>query len=217
MTELEIEELLAEAVAAYRLLPKNLPVGTVIEVMTECRVIPVDASEADSDLLARLELAAKHLIASSKTVPIKTARVNELGNNIEEPLLNACIHVGLEASWPRRSDGSGGRTGYPDIAISTDGRKSFLEAKVIASGSEGSSFRSFYLSPSENPKICEDARHILIAFTHKRVENSLDDFEQYELTSYKIVDLALVCGKIKFEYQSSNRDMYLGDAVLAKG
>jgi hypothetical protein len=49
------------------------------------------------------------------------------------------------------------------------------------------------------------------------VKDSVDGFEQYELASYKIVDLALVCGKIKFEYQSSNKDMYLGDAVLAEG
>lgn len=217
MTDLEIEKLLSEAVAAYRSLPNDLPVGTVIEAMTKCRVIPVDAQDVDRDLLASLKLAAENLIASSRTTPIKTSRVNELGNNIEEPLLEACIHVGLEASWPRRIDGRGGRTGYPDIAISTNGRKSFLEAKVIASGSEGSSFRSFYLSPSDNPKVCEDARHILIAFTHKRVENDPDGMEQYELVSYKIVDLALVVGKIKFEYQSSNRDMYLGEAVLAIG
>lgn len=56
-----------------------------------------------------------------------------------------------------------------------------------------------------------------MAFTHKRVENSEAGLEQYELVDFKIVDLALVCGKIKFEYQSSNRDMYLGEAVLAKG
>lgn len=171
----------------------------------------------DASLVAKLKSAAEHLIASTKSHPIKTGRVNELGNNIEEPLLQACVQVGLSASWPARSDGSGGRSGYPDIAISFEGRRSFLEAKVIASGSEASSFRSFYLSPSDNPKVCEDARHILMAFTHKRVENSEAGLEQYELVDFKIVDLALVCGKIKFEYQSSNRDMYLGEAVLAKG
>jgi hypothetical protein len=217
MTDKEIKELLASAVEAYRLFPKDLPVGMVIEAMTECQVIPVDAEVADTDLIASLKLAAEHLIVSSKQVPIKTGRVNELGNNIEEPLLNACNHVGLDASWPPRKDGSGGRSGYPDIAISTNGRKRYLEAKVVGAGSEGSSFRSFYLSPSDNPKVCEDARHILMAFGHHRVEDSEDGFEQYELTDYKMVDLALVCGKIKFEYQSSNKDMYLGHAILAKG
>lgn len=216
MTEPEIEDLLAEAVAAYRLLPKDLPVGTVIEAVTNCRVIPVDLQQ-DAVLLDGLKRAAESLISQSKSAPVKTGRVNELGNNIEEPLLKACVEAGLKAEWPKRFDGSGGRSGYPDIAIAVDERKSFLEAKVIAAGSEGSSFRSFYLSPSDNPKVCEDARHLLVAFTHKRVENSKDGFEQYQLTSYKIVDLALVCGKVKFEYQSSNRDMYMSEAVLLKG
>ncbi len=217
MTDLEIEDLLRGAIEAYRLLPKDLPVGMVIEAMTGCRVLPVDVVGADSELLANLNLAAKRLMVLSHATPIKTGRVNELGNNIEEPLLNACIHVGLDASWPKRRDGSGARTGYPDIAISTGGRKSFLEAKVIAAESEGSSFRSFYLSPSENPKVFEDARHLLIAFTHERVGDSREGDQQYKLTSYKIVDLSLVCEKIKFEYQSSNKDMYLGDAVLGQG
>lgn len=217
MKDDEVERLLAEAVAAYRLLPKDLPVGTVIEAMTDCKVIPVDVGGADGNLIAKLRSAADNLIARSKRQPIKTGRVNELGNNIEEPLLDSCNSVGLNARWPTRSDGSGGRTGYPDIAITFEGRKSFLEAKVVAAGSDGSSFRSFYLSPSDNPKVCEDATHILMAFTHHRVENSREGMEQYQLTGFKIVDLALVCGKIKFEYQSSNRDMYLGDAVLAQG
>lgn len=44
MTDDDIEGLLAEAVEAYRQLPKDLPVGMVIEAMTNCRVIPVDAT-----------------------------------------------------------------------------------------------------------------------------------------------------------------------------
>ena len=217
MNEEKIEALLAEAVEAYRQLPKDLPVGVVIEAMTKCQVVALDIDGLDANLIRCLKAAAGLLIDSSKVSPINTGRVNELGNNIEEPLLNACKEVGLAASWPKRADGSGGRTGSPDIAIDFGGRKSFLEAKVVAAGSDGSSFRSFYLSPSDNPKVFDDARHILIAFVHKRVQDSLGGMEQYQLESYKIVDLAHVCGKIKFEYQSSNRDMYLGNAVVAKG
>ena len=46
----EVEKLLADAVAAYRLLPKNLPVGTVIEAMTNCKVLPADVGGADAKL-----------------------------------------------------------------------------------------------------------------------------------------------------------------------
>ena len=105
MTDDEVEKLLAEAVAAYRLLPKDLPVGTVIEAMTDCKVIPVDVDGADANLIAKLRSAAERLIAISQNEPIKTGRVNELGNNIEEPLLKSCNDVGLNAIWPTRSDG----------------------------------------------------------------------------------------------------------------
>lgn len=181
-------------------------------------VLPLDVEGQDRALLDRILVAAADLMGRSEVAPIKTPRINELGNAVEEPLLNACLRVGLPATWPRRSDGSGGRSGYPDIAIDIDGeRPAYLEVKVVAAGSESSAFRSFYLSPSERPKVCVDARHLLVAFTHKRRENAADGMEQYTLTSFKIVDLAKVVGKIKFEYQSSNKDMYLGDAVVARG
>ena len=149
---------------------------------------------------------------------IRTGRLNELGNAIEEPLLQALLAENLSASWPKRADGSGGRSGYPDIAIDASGdRPTYVEAKVVGAGSEASSFRSFYLSPSERPKVCYDARHVLVAFTHRREHDSTDGMEQYSLVSFKVVDHARVFGKIKFEYQSSNKDMYLGNAVVLKG
>lgn len=218
MTDKSVEEFLAEAIAAYRHLPQDLSVGVSIEGISGCRVLPLDHDGEDSELVARLCEAANILIARSKEAPIKTGRVNELGNNIEQPLLDSCKQVGLNAAWPKRADGTGGRTGYPDIAIDINGlRPTYLEAKVIAKGAESSTFRSFYLSPSENPKVCVDARHLLLAFTHERRENSGGGLEQYALTSFKLVDLYKVAGKIKFEYQSNNKEMYIKGAVVASG
>jgi hypothetical protein len=182
-------------------------------------------SSADTRALARGDRrhvgfgkAANALIERSKLNPIQTGRLNELGNAIEEPLLNALLEGGLTASWPKRADGSGARSGYPDIALdAASERPTYLEARVVGAGSEGSSFRSFYLSPSERPKVCFDARHLLVAFTHDRQDDASNGLEQYRLVSYKIVDLARVFGKIKFEFQSSNRDMYLADAVVLRG
>jgi hypothetical protein len=214
----DIERLLAEAVKAHRLLPSEISVGIAIEAITGKAVVPLTADRQDTELVERIGKAATALIAQSKVKPIRTGRLNELGNAVEEPLLNALNAQGLAASWPRRADGSGGRSGYPDIAIDAAGKRpTYLEAKVVGAGSEGSSFRSFYLSPSERPKVCFDARHLLVAFTHHREADAADGFEQYSLINYKVVDLAKVFGKIKFEYQSSNRDMYLGDAIVLKG
>lgn len=218
MREQEIEELLAQAVRAYRELPKKIGVGTAIEAVTNQRVIPLSDDDLDQDLLRRLCEAAAILIARSQKQPIQTGRLNELGNNIEGPLREACLAAGLDATWPTRRDGSGARSGYPDLAINVGGeRPTYLEAKVIGAGSESSSFRSFYLSPSDNPKVCHDARHLLVAFAHDRRPNAPSGAEQYALTNYKVVDLAHVLGTIKFEYQSSNKDMYLGKAVIARG
>lgn len=215
MEETEIEELLAEAVRAFRLLPRGIGVSQIISAITDHAVIPLDGSIEDTKLLDSISVAATNLIAVSQNEPIKTKRLNELGNAVEEPMLAACIRAGLSATWPKRSNGTASRTGYPDIALAIDGpRPTYLEAKVIGAGSEGSSFRSFYLSPSDNPKVCADARHLLVAFTHERRPDSTDGFEQYALTNFKIVDLARVLGKIKFEYQASNKDMYVGDAVV---
>ena len=218
MDQAEIEALLAEAVSAYRQLPKGIGVSQIISAITDHAVIALDDVDADKQLLHLISNAAADLIARSQITPIKTTRLNELGNAVEEPTLEACVRAGLAATWPRRANGTAARTGYPDIVIEIDGpRPTYLEAKVIGVGTENSSFRSFYLSPSDNPKVCVDARHLLIAFTHDRRENSPDGLEQYALTSFKIVDLARVFGKIKFEYQASNRDMYIGDAVVALG
>lgn len=218
MDEAEIEALLAEAVRAYRLLPKGIGVSQIISAITDHAVIALDESEADKALISSISTAALDLINQTQAVPLKTTRLNELGNAVEEPMLDACVRAGLEATWPKRSNGTAARTGYPDIGIEIEGlRPTYLEAKVIGAGSEGSSFRSFYLSPSDNPKVCADARHLLIAFTHQRCPDSEDGLEQYALAEFKIVDLARVLGKIKFEYQASNRDMYLSGAIVATG
>lgn len=214
----KIAQALSEAVDAYRAIPKSLEVGAAITAITGKVVIPITDDVRDKELLDGVCAAAKLLIERSEAIPIKTRRVNELGNNIEEPLLRACKDVGLKATWPKRSNGSSSRTGYPDIALDIDGeRPTYLEAKAIAPGSESSAFRSFYLSPADNPKVCVDARHLLVAFVHKRLTNDPDGSERYSLSSFKVVDLALARGKIKFEYQSSNRDMYLGEPVISRG
>lgn len=218
MEDKQIEALLADAVRAFRQLPRGISVPQIISAVTEHSVVPLEECAEDRSLIEAISAACNDLISSTRTAPIRTTRLNELGNAVEEPMLEACLRAGLDATWPRRANGIAARTGYPDIVIAVDShRPTYLEAKVIGAGSEGSSFRSFYLSPSDNPKVCTDARHLLVAFTHQRGENGSDGLEQYSLTAFKIVDLARVFGKIKFEYQASNRDMYIGDAVVAKG
>lgn len=218
MTDEELGEILADALQAYRKLPNKIGVNPTILALSGCQVLEVTDCQEDQQLVSKITKAAALLIARSSNSPIKTTRVNELGNAVEEPLMRACVDCGLDATWPLRPDGTTSRNGYPDLAIDLNGsRPSYLEAKVVKANSEKSTFRAFYMSPSDRPKVCCDARHLLLAFTHKRRADSADGFEQYELLDFKLVDLARVIGKVKFEYQASNKDMYLGNAVLARG
>lgn len=218
MTDINNEDSLANAVEAYRRLPTGIGVPQIVSAFSGKVVIPLDDSEHDKELVRCIAQAATSVIELTQASPIKTTRLNELGNAVERPMLDACNREGLNATWPERSDGSSSRSGYPDIAIGIGGeRPSYLEAKVIGAGKERSSFRSFYLSPSERPKVCVDARHLLVAFTHQSVGNDEYGLASYRLLSFKVVDLARVFGKIKFEYQASNKDMYLPGAIVAQG
>lgn len=217
MADIEVGAL-AASVSAFRKLPKSITVSEAIEANTGYKVLPVGVTEYEKEMLRKVCNAADILVHESQIHPIETLRVNELGNAVEEPLLAACKEAGLNAVWPKRKDGSSVRNGYPDIQIDLDlGNIAYLEAKVIQKGSERSSFRSFYMSPSERPKVSQDAYHLLIAFVHDRQPDGEAGQQRYKLSSYKLVDLSKVSEKIKFEYQASNKDMYVGAQVIASG
>ncbi len=213
MTEEEIGIIFGEAVEAYKKLPSSITVAAAILSLTGCKVIPTDQNSSDDrKLIESLAQAADHCMRSLQDDPIKSRRVNEVGNLFEPRLKTSCKEVGLKAEWP-----AGGRSGYPDLLIfDHEGRPTYIEIKTVGPGQEHTTFRSFYLSPSEKPKITMDARHILIAFSHK-AGPVVNEITEYSAISFKIVDLAAVCGNIKFEYQSSNKRMYDAPQIIAQG
>lgn len=211
--------ILSAAVDAYRHLPKGISVSTAIEAMTGFKIIPLNLdTPQDLALLDHIGQAASHCAAKSVADPIISARVNEVGNLIEPRLKISLEAHDFDVSWPCAADGTGGRSGYPDLLITQDqGHLTYIEVKAVGHGQESSSFRSFYLSPSEKPKIVADARHLLVGFGYEKVGTSDDGHGLYSLTGFKIVDLYEVVGQIKFEYQSSNKGLYGNNAIkLAK-
>ena len=58
MTDEKVDELPATAIAAYRQIPTNLAVGTAIEGISGCQVLPLKGDGQDSELLSRLCQAA---------------------------------------------------------------------------------------------------------------------------------------------------------------
>lgn len=215
----EFEKLLATAVEAYRALPKGIPVSVAIEAMTTFKVIELDLESADdTKLLEYVSNAAIHCIQASQENPVRSPRVNEVGNLLE-PLLKASLEAqNLNVSWPTTANGSAGRSGYPDLLVTeANNRLTYIEVKAVGPGQEASTFRSFYLSPSDTPKITADARHLLVAFGHEYIGNADNGSGLYRVNHYKVVDLAHVFGQIKFEYQSSNRGIYTSRAVKSSG
>ena len=52
--------------------------------------------------------------------------------------------------------------GYPDIVINIDNQKTlYLEVKTYDANQAKSKFRTFYMSPSSNPKVVKTAYHLL--------------------------------------------------------
>jgi hypothetical protein len=213
MNEDEIGIVFGEAVDAYRKLPSSITVASAIFSLTGYNVIPVvEGNPEDNALIEQIRIAADHCMRSLADDPILSARVNEVGNLFEPRMKTSCDQTGMRAEWP-----AGGRTGYPDLLVyDAHDRPTYLEIKTVGPGQEGTTFRSFYLSPSENSKVRMDARHLLVAFAHKAGVVA-DGLTSYSATAFKIVDLSSVCGSIKFEYQSSNKRMYIGKQIVASG
>lgn len=134
--------------------------------------------------------------------PIKRPRPNEVGNDIEPFVIDMLKQEGLSANPPQTVTGKGKATGYPDVKIEMDGLPIYLEVKTYAIKSHNTTMRSFYLSPSDDPKVTEDAHHILVGF---EVERSGDLFAP---VAFELIDLYGLECDMKFEFNSDNKRLY---------
>lgn len=156
-----------ERVLAQMLQPvRDIPLSVIVKSLGNCEVIPIDKTDPkDTDLLNRLEQAARFSAADLRATPIRRPRPNEVGNDVEGFVMNALPRAGLTAARPTSKSGAGKATGYPDILVKDQhNRATYLECKSFGPGTADTSMRSFYLSPSDSFKVCLDARHLLLAF-----------------------------------------------------
>jgi len=112
----------------------------------------------------------------------------------------------------------GQSTGYPDILVQDDkGRYTHLDCNIFAHGKPETTMRSFYLPPSESPKVSRDAHHLLLAFgmTSTAMPNSgnLCDFPR----SFKLVDLHNLNCNVKYEFNSDNKSLYKPSMIVSPG
>ena len=165
------------------------------------KVFPVDLKNKDDvKLVKTLCEVAIDTIHEIKAVPITAKRVNEVGNKIE-PYIKRGINKynGYTAEIPL-----GKLNGYPDILIKDKvERYTYIECKTYNKQSAESSFRSFYLSPSNRFKIVNDARHIVIALEIRYLENN-----EYVADGFKLIDVYNLKCKLKKEWNASNKELY---------
>lgn len=130
-------------------------------------------------------------------------RMNEISTKVEDCLMEAFRVSGISAALPKTRTGRTQRSGYPDLRVEVEGQVYYLEVKTYSAQSRTSSHRAFYLSNSPDPKILEDAIHLLVGFeVEKRNDNS------YRVTRFLCRDIRELACKVKIEFNASNLDMY---------
>ncbi len=156
-----------EGIISQMLKPlKGLSLGIVIEGLSGFKAIPFDrTNEQDIEVLNKLKEIAEIVLNTVNENGILRPRPNEVGNDIEPFVKNALNIVNYYADTPKTANGKKKSTGYPDIEFKdTFGRINYLECKTYNIENINTTQRSFYLSPSEDFKIIEDAHHFGISF-----------------------------------------------------
>jgi len=195
----------------------GVPFPIVIKALTGFKVLSFDKnSPKEKGLLGRLISATSLACKSANESGIFTNRPNEVGNHIEPFVRDALKSIGMQAEIPKTKSGIHKATGYPDIYVEdVDGTPFYLECKTYNEKSIDSSFRAFYMSPSEDPKITKDAYHFLVSF---EIEESIRSGRRaYVPIHWRLYTLELMKVQVKHEFNASNKDMYIQEALIAEG
>lgn len=196
---------------------KGIPFPIAIKALTGFKVLTFDISlDQNKNLLERLSEAAQLGGQEAFQQGIFTARPNEAGNHIEPLVVEALKHVGLKAGRPTSKSGKKKAVGYPDIQIQDrSGRTIYLDCKTYNTLTKDQTFRTFYFSPSEDPKITRDAFHLLMSFELDTAERK--GKRAFIPISWQIYTLDKLLVQVKHEFNASNRELYTKEALLAQG
>jgi len=187
-------------------MPAELPLAVIVEAMSGCRVVPWEGQSGEA-----LIEAAEVVESGTQGTPIVSGRVNEAGLVIEGRLEQALAQAGFTVDTPRTQSGRRQSAGYPDLVARRDGQTFYLEVKCFSAKTRNSTQRSFYLSATDDPKVTEDAIHLLFGFELEALPQ-----DQYRVSRYELVDLSSLTCEVKIEYNASNRDLYGGGLKSVK-
>lgn len=211
---------LEETISQFLKPLKNIPFKIAIKAMSGCKVIPFDKNNSDDkELLKDLIEATKIAAKNANQKGIFTRRENEVGNHIEPFMIEALNQIGLEADRPETREGKKKAVGYPDIFVrDRKGRPNYIECKTYNERNYQTTQRSFYFSPAERLtdfKVIYDARHLIISFKIERAER--EGKRAFVPVYWKIFSTDNLIGQIKHEFNSTNKQMYTPEALLAEG
>lgn len=176
----------------------RLTFETIVENAFGKRVISWDGSHRD-ELENSIRIGVDQFNRSGSSAD----RMNEVGTLLEDCLRGAMTESGLAVGIPKTRSGRVQRSGYPDLRLELDKRVYYIEVKTFSTSSIGSSQRTFYVSNSVDPKVTEDAVHLLIGF---EVDKKSDD--SYRVIRFLCRDIRKLACKVKIEFNASNLDMY---------
>lgn len=199
---------------------KNIPFKIAIKAMSGCNVIPFNKDNPqDQQLLKDLIEATKIATKNANQKGIFTRRENEVGNHIEPFMIEALNKIELKADRPETKEGKKKAVGYPDIFVEDRAeRPNYIECKTYNERNYQTTQRSFYFSPAERPtdfKVIYDARHIIVSFKIDKTKRG--EQNAFVPIYWKIFSTDNLIGQIKHEFNSTNKQMYTNEALLAEG
>jgi hypothetical protein len=185
---------------------RQIPFKEVILATTRHHILRFDTnSPSHLALHEKLSTAARSAAQKARTDGLFSARANEAGNRMEAFVKAALTEAGLDARTPVTAEGRARTTGYPDIEVLGD-PPCYLELKTYSDTTANTTQRSFYYSPSENPKVTHDALHLLLAYQLERIERN--GRTAFQPIHWKLVTLEDLTVDLKFEFNQSNRGLY---------
>lgn len=196
----------------------QMPLADVVFYATGKKIIPIDPqNEVDQRVLALLRTTLDEVLTtmSAPDSPIQSvARINEVSGPFENMIRERLDAAdGFTCDFPTTAGGKVQRSGYPDLRLVDESTKRvyYIDPKLFAAKSRGSSFRTFYFEPKvATNKVRDDAVHLIVGIEHEGREAA-----HWNFTRWDIVDLSKFKVRLKAEFQGSNRDMYRPEAIVA--
>jgi hypothetical protein len=203
---------------------RGVPFSELIFDTTGRKMLPFAENNAVDQRVAKAISAPADETMKRLNVPASEIqnidRINEVSSHFEDTLRELLnVTPGLRCDFPLTVEGKVQRSGYPDLRITDleSKRVFYLDPKLYAAGSRGSSFRTFYfeLKKSTN-KVRDDAVHFVVGFEYapRETASGLPN-ATWKFTRWDLVDLSQFTVKLKAEFQGSNRDMYRPEAIVA--